>query len=49
LHRIPVTTLATEALTIAAAHGISAYDACYVAAAHRHGVPLITADSRLTA
>jgi predicted nucleic acid-binding protein len=45
--RVPVTALADEALAIAASHGISAYDACYVAAAHRAGLPLITADSRL--
>jgi predicted nucleic acid-binding protein len=28
-------------------HGISAYDACYVALAHRLGIDLITADQRL--
>jgi predicted nucleic acid-binding protein len=47
LHRLPVTTLAPDALAIAASHGISTYDACYVAAAQRLGVPLITADSKL--
>jgi predicted nucleic acid-binding protein len=47
MQRIAVTTLATDALAIAAAHGISASDACYVAAAQRMGVSLITADSKL--
>jgi len=47
LQRLPVTTLATDALTIAANHRISAYDACYVAASQRQGVPLITADTKL--
>ena len=49
LQRLSVSTLATDALALAAGHGISAYDACYVAAAQRLGVPLITADSRLVA
>ena len=49
LQRLSVSTLATDALAVAASHGISAYDACYVAAAQRLGVPLITADSRLVA
>lgn len=47
LQRIAMTTLATEALELAIAHTISAYDACYVAAARRLGLPLITADSKL--
>jgi predicted nucleic acid-binding protein len=47
LQRLPVTALATDALTIAANHQISAYDACYVAASQRQGVPLITADAKL--
>jgi len=47
LQRIRVTDLACDALKLAASHGISAYDASYVAAAKRLGVPLITADSRL--
>lgn len=47
LQRIAVTTLATDALTLAIAHTISAYDACYVAVAQRLGLPLITADSKL--
>jgi predicted nucleic acid-binding protein len=49
LQRIPVTTLAADALAIAAAWGTSAYDGCYVAASQRLGVPLITADTRLVA
>jgi predicted nucleic acid-binding protein len=49
LQRLPVTGLATDALGIAARHGVTAYDACYVAASQRLGVPLITADSKLVA
>jgi len=49
LQRLSVTTLVADALAIAAQHAISAYDACYVAASHRLGVPLITADSKLVA
>jgi predicted nucleic acid-binding protein len=49
LQRLPVTALATDALAVAASHAISAYDACYVAASWRQGVPLITADSKLVA
>ena len=47
VRRIPLMTLVADALTVAATHGISAYDGCYVAAAQRLGVPLITADSKL--
>jgi predicted nucleic acid-binding protein len=47
MQRLPVSALAVEALAIAARHGLSAYDASYVAAAHRLGVPLVTADTRL--
>lgn len=47
LQRLPVTNLASNALAIAAQHGISAYDGCYVAAAQQLGVPVITADAKL--
>lgn len=47
LQRIAVSTLATEALDLAIAHKITAYDACYVATAQRLGLPLITADTKL--
>jgi predicted nucleic acid-binding protein len=47
LQRIEVTMLVSDALAIAADHGISAYDASYVAASHRLQLPLITADARL--
>lgn len=36
--------LADAALTIAAEHGLTAYDAAYVAAARRHGWTLVSAD-----
>jgi predicted nucleic acid-binding protein len=39
--------LVQEALARAIAHGISAYDACYVALARREGCSLITGDRRL--
>ena len=39
--------LAAEALTIAIAQGITAYDAVYVALSQRLSVPLVTADQAL--
>ena len=36
-----------EALQLAVAHGMTAYDACYVALAQRNGIPLVTADEKL--
>lgn len=47
VRRIPVSTLADDALAIAAAFAVSAYDASYVAASRRVGLPLITADAKL--
>jgi predicted nucleic acid-binding protein len=47
LQRTPTFDLAADALALAAMHGITAYDACYVALAQRHGIPLITADDKL--
>jgi predicted nucleic acid-binding protein len=38
--------LAAEAAALAVEHGISAYDAAYVAAARRHGWTLVSADIR---
>ncbi len=49
MQRLPVTLLAADALTLAANHGISAYDASYVALSQRVGAPLITADAKLVA
>jgi predicted nucleic acid-binding protein len=43
----PTFDLVADALPLAIAHGISAYDACYVTLAHRAGISLITADQRL--
>jgi predicted nucleic acid-binding protein len=37
----------SEALNIALGHGISAYDAMYVALSRMAGLPLVTADDRL--
>jgi predicted nucleic acid-binding protein len=47
LHSTPTFDLITDALNIAVSHGITAYDSCYVALAHRLGVPLVTADEPL--
>lgn len=49
LQRFSIAPLAADALTIAATHTITAYDACYVATAHPLGVALVTADSKLAA
>jgi predicted nucleic acid-binding protein len=43
----PTADLITEALALSTAHGISAYDACYVALSQRSDVPLLTQDQRL--
>lgn len=47
LHVIPTADLATEALDIALAHGISGYDAFYVALSSRVHAPFVTADEKL--
>jgi predicted nucleic acid-binding protein len=47
--RVSVTALVAEALPIAATHGVTAYDACYVVLAHRLGISLVTADAHLAA
>lgn len=38
--------LVDSALRVAVEHGLSAYDAAYVAAAHRHGMTLVSTDIR---
>ncbi len=43
----PTADLIREALSLSVAHGISAYDACYVALSQRNDVPLLTQDQRL--
>ena len=48
LQRTPTADLGGDALALALSHGISVYDACYVALSQRLGVPLITADEKLT-
>jgi len=47
LRATPTFDLADEALALATTHGVTAYDACYVALAQRHGVSFITADDKL--
>jgi predicted nucleic acid-binding protein len=44
---IPAQALADDALDIALKHRITAYDACYIAAASQLQLPLITADEKL--
>ena len=43
----PTSELMARALEIACEHGVTAYDACYVALAEMKEAPLLTADSRL--
>jgi predicted nucleic acid-binding protein len=47
LYPASAASLMHEALKIAVAHGISAYDACYVALARYLNVPCVTADEKL--
>jgi predicted nucleic acid-binding protein len=47
LQRVPTYDLSADALALALAHGLTAYDACYVALANRLGLSLVTADQRL--
>ncbi len=47
LDRFSITSVVADALAIAATHGITAYDACYVATAAHVSLPLVTADSKL--
>ena len=47
LTAIPAQLLADNALEIALKHQITAYDACYMAAAAQLRLPLITADEKL--
>lgn len=44
---IPAQVLADDALEIALKHRVTAYDACYIAAAAQLRLPLITADEKL--
>ena len=47
LQVVSTAELMEEAVTIAIIHGISAYDASYVALAHRTSSPLLTLDQKL--
>ena len=47
LTAIPTQVLADDALEIALKHRVTAYDACYIAAASQLRLPLITADEKL--
>ncbi|MHB8257286.1 MAG: type II toxin-antitoxin system VapC family toxin [Acidiferrobacterales bacterium] len=44
---LPTQFLAEDALEVALRHKVTAYDACYIAAAAKLGLPLITADEKL--
>lgn len=47
LQTVAIQEVVSEALEIAIAHNISAYDACYVELSERLQLPLITADQKL--
>ena len=47
LRRTATVDLMTRAIDLAVAHGISAYDGCYLALAKSLGVVLLTADEKL--
>jgi len=47
LHNTSTASLTADALKIAIAHGITVYNACYVALARYLGVPCVTADEKL--
>lgn len=47
LRSVSTAELIDDALRLGLEHGLTAYDACYVALAHRLRAPLITADERL--
>ncbi|MFB3883405.1 MAG: type II toxin-antitoxin system VapC family toxin [Armatimonadota bacterium] len=49
LSATPSSDLMERALEIACAHGVTAYDACYVALSEAAGAPLMTADRQLAA
>lgn len=45
----PTAVLMARALELACQYRITAYDACYLALAERHGAPLLSADAQLQA
>ncbi|MBE2261677.1 MAG: type II toxin-antitoxin system VapC family toxin [Burkholderiaceae bacterium] len=47
LHSTPTAALTAAALTLAMTHGITAYDAAYIALAQRLAIPVVTADAAL--
>lgn len=47
LYAVPARDVAQDAIALAAAHGVSAYDAAYVALGRRLLLPVVTADETL--
>lgn len=47
VHSTPTAALTADALALAMTHGITAYDAAYVALAQRLAIPVVTADAAL--